>query len=108
MERDDSGLAKRLLERDESALRLAIDLYGEVVFGMARRVLVDRTLAEEVAQDTFLALWRRPGAYDPSRGTLQAFLAGVARNKAIDAVRKEESARRTRNALIEETGEPSG
>ena len=108
MERDDLDLARRLLDRDETALRRAIDLYGDLVFGMARRILVDQTLAEEVAQDTFLALWRRPGAFDASRGTLQAFLAGIARNKAIDAVRKEESARRTRDALMAEQEVPSG
>ena len=66
---------------------------------MARRVLAEPTLAEEVAQDTFLSLWRRPGAYDPGRGSLQSFLLGVARNKAIDLVRKEESVKRTRDAL---------
>ena len=107
MERPEIDLAQRLVERDESALRQAIDLYGDAVYGMARRVLVDQSLAEEVAQDTFLALWRRPGAFDPSRGSLQGFLAGIARNKAIDAVRKEESARRSRDALIAEAEEPS-
>ena len=108
MERpQDENLARRLFERDESALREAIDTYGEVVYGMARRILVDPSLSEEVAQDTFLALWRRPGAFDPDRGSLQAFLAGIARNKAIDSVRKEESARRSRDALIAESEAPS-
>jgi RNA polymerase sigma-70 factor (ECF subfamily) len=106
-EHEDLELARRLLERDESALRRAIDIYGEAVYGMARRVLLDQALAEEVAQDTFLALWRRPGAFDASRGSLQAFLAGIARNKAIDAVRKEESARRSKDALIAAAEEPS-
>ena len=103
----DIDLAERLFERDESALGEAIDQFGEVVYGMARRVLVDSNLAEEVAQDTFLALWRRPGAFDPTRGSLQGFLAGIARNKAIDAVRREESARRSRDALIAESEQAS-
>jgi RNA polymerase sigma-70 factor (ECF subfamily) len=98
----DVRLAERLLERDERALREAIATYGRVVYGMARRLLAESSLAEEVAQDTFLALWRRPGAFDPERGTLQAFLLGVARNKAIDLVRKEESLRRAKDALIAE------
>ena len=103
----DTDLAERLFERDESALSEAVGLFGEVVYGMARRVLVDPSLAEEVAQDTFLALWRRPGAFDPTRGSLQGFLAGIARNKAIDAVRREESARRSRDALIAESEQES-
>jgi len=114
MERqDDIQVAGRLLSRDESALREVINTYGGVVNGMARRVITEPNLAEEVAQDTFLALWRRPGAFDPSRGSLQAFLLGVARNKAIDLVRKEESLRRTKDALASEaesafTTTPSG
>lgn len=96
----DARLAQRLAERDQSALREAISAYGRIVHGMACRVLSEASLAEEIAQDTFLALWRRPGAFDPERGTLQSFLVGVARNKAIDLVRREESLRRTRDALM--------
>lgn len=98
----DAALAARLMARDESALREAIDLYGDIVFGMAKRVLVESTLAEEVAQDAFLALWRRPGAFDPERGSLKTFLAMMARNKAIDLVRREESVRRRTDALVSE------
>ena len=108
MEREaDAALAERLLVRDESALRLAIDSYGEVVFGMARRIVIEPSLAEDVAQDTFLALWRRPGAFDASRGSLQGFLAGIARNKAIDLVRREESLRRTKESLLAEAEKES-
>jgi RNA polymerase sigma-70 factor, ECF subfamily len=98
----DAALADRLLRRDETALREVIALYGGVVFGMARRVVADPNLAEEVAQDTFVALWRRPGAFDSERGSLQAFLLGVTRNKAVDLVRREESLRRRRESLIAE------
>lgn len=100
--RDDAELAERLLARDETALRTVIERYGSVVHGVARRVIAETTLAEEVAQDTFLALWRRPGAFDPQRGSLQTFLASVARNKAVDLVRREDSMRRRADALIAE------
>ncbi len=100
--RPDVQLIERLLVRDESALREVIEEYGGVVHGMARRVLAEPALAEEVAQDTFLALWRRPGAFDPDRGSLQSFLLGIVRNKAVDLVRKEESLRRTRETLARE------
>lgn len=104
MERvEDADLARRLLARDERALKVVIDRYGSLVHGMATRIITDPTHAEEVAQDTFLALWRRPGAFDPHRGSLQTFLLGIARNKAIDLIRREESRRRTRDALMAET-----
>lgn len=98
----DAALADRLMARDEEALREVIALHGGVVYGVARRVVSDRTLAEEVAQDAFLALWRRPGAFDPERGSLQGWLAGVARNKSVDLVRREQSRRRTADALVSE------
>lgn len=98
----DASLAERLLARDERALREVIDTYGPAVHGMARRVIAEPSFAEEVAQDTFLALWRRPGAFDSSRGNLRSFLLGVARNKAVDLVRREQGRRRTRDALAAE------
>lgn len=110
--RPDVELVEALLDRDEEALAEAIDRYGGVVFGMARRMVAEASLAEEVAQDAFLALWRRPGAFDPDRGSLQAFLVGMTRNKAIDLVRKEESLKRAKNSLIaeveRESTNPSG
>ncbi|MCA1708141.1 MAG: sigma-70 family RNA polymerase sigma factor, partial [Actinobacteria bacterium] len=99
----DVKLAERLMARDESALRVVVDRYAGVVHGVALRIIGEKTMAEEVAQDTFLAVWRRPGAYDPQRGSLQSFLLGITRNKAIDLVRREESLRRTKEALMAET-----
>ena len=99
---DDGALAARLMERDEGALREAMHMYGGFVYGMAKKVLADPTLAEEVAQDSFLALWRRPGAFDPGRGSLKTFLVSIARNNAIDLVRREEAARRAKDSLMEE------
>ena len=98
----DEAILERLMARDERALTEVVDAYSSYVLGMARRVLADSAMAEEVAQDVFVALWRRPGAFDPARGNLQGFLMGVARNKAIDLVRKEETRRRARDNLMAE------
>ena len=100
--REDKALISRLLERDEGALREVMSTYGGLVFAMAKRVVADPTMAEEVAQDAFLALWRRPSSYNSDRGSLQSFLLGVTRNKAIDLVRHEESLKKTKVALITE------
>ena len=104
MERNvDQSLADRLMARDERALKEIIDTYGSAVYGVARRIITEETFAQEVAQDTFLALWRRPGAFDPARGTLLRFLCGIARNKSIDLIRREESQRRLSDVLIADT-----
>jgi RNA polymerase sigma-70 factor (ECF subfamily) len=88
----------------ECELADVIKEYGDSVYAMARRVVIDPRLAEEVAQDTFLALWQRPEIFHPERGPLIAFLLGVARKKAIDVVRREETVRRTTQALVTEMG----
>jgi RNA polymerase sigma-70 factor (ECF subfamily) len=106
--RKDKALISRLLERDEGALREVMSTYGGLVFAMAKRVVADPTMAEEVAQDAFLALWRRPSSYNSDRGSLQSFLLGVTRNKAIDLVRHEESLKKTRVALITEAEASEG
>jgi RNA polymerase sigma-70 factor (ECF subfamily) len=99
---DDEVVLARLLGREEAVLREVIATHGPAVFGTAKRVLLDASWAEEVAQDTFVALWRRPGAFDPVRGSLRAFLLGVARNKAVDVVRRETRLRRKADDIMRE------
>jgi RNA polymerase sigma-70 factor, ECF subfamily len=101
----DERLVERLGARDQGALGHVMERHGPAVLGLARRVVADLAAAEEVAQDTFLALWQRPGAFDPAKGSLRGFLLGVARKKAIDAVRKEAVRTRARGAL-EQRGIP--
>jgi RNA polymerase sigma-70 factor (ECF subfamily) len=64
------------------------DRYSPVVYAVALRVLGDTGAAEDVLQEVFMQLWRNPGAFDSSRGSLGAWLAVITRNRAIDALRK--------------------
>lgn len=64
------------------------DRYSSIVYSVALRVLQDTGAAEDVLQDIFLQLWRKPGAFDASRGNMGAWLAVIARNRAIDALRR--------------------
>lgn len=59
------------------------DLYP-VAVAAALPVLRDRTAAEDVAQDVFALLWRRPRVFDPSRGNLKQYVSMVARSRAVD------------------------
>jgi len=81
-----------------------VENHGPAVYGAALGILRNRTLAEEVAQDVFVAMWTRPGAYDMLRGPLRAWLIGLARHKAIDAVRREERVRAKARLLSSEAG----
>jgi RNA polymerase sigma-70 factor, ECF subfamily len=98
----DDTLVERIRARDEKALRVLIERFGPSVYAATRRVVAEPFVVEEIAQDTFLMLWRRPEVFDPGRGSLQAFLAAVARNKAVDLVRKEAPRRRAAQALRDE------
>ena len=73
---------------DQSALAELYDRYSSVVYAVALRVLGDTGAAEDVLQEIFLQLWRNPGAFDSARGNLGAWLAVIARNRSIDALRR--------------------
>ncbi len=64
------------------------DRYSSIVYSIALRVLGDTGAAEDVLQEVFLQLWRNPGVFDSSRGNMAAWLAVIARNRAIDSLRK--------------------
>lgn len=57
------------------------------VYGVAVAVLGDGRLAEDVAQQAFERSWRHAALYDPRRGTVGAWLSGIAHNLAVDTVR---------------------
>ena len=69
-------------------MALLYDRYSSIVYSVALRVLGDTGAAEDVLQEAFMQLWRNPGVFDSSRGSLGAWLAVIARNRAIDALRK--------------------
>jgi RNA polymerase sigma-70 factor, ECF subfamily len=64
------------------------DRYSGIVYSVALRVLGDTGAAEDVLQEVFMQLWRNPGVFDSSRGNLGPWLAVIARNRAIDGLRK--------------------
>jgi RNA polymerase sigma-70 factor (ECF subfamily) len=61
----------------------------DVLYRFVYRMTGSRTVAEDIVQECFLALWRRPAAYDPRRGSLRSFLVGVARNLVLKSWRGE-------------------
>jgi len=91
---DDTTLARGLRQREQSALEVVMTRYGATIHKVARRIVIDSNLADDVVQETFMALWRRPEAFKPEMGRLRVFLIGIAHKKAVDCVRKEERRRR--------------
>jgi RNA polymerase sigma-70 factor (ECF subfamily) len=90
----DQELVTRIRGGDEEAFRGLFRRYAPNAMALARRVVRQPSLAEEIVQEAFLALWRNPTGYDQERGTVRSWLLGTVHHRAVDAVRREESQRR--------------
>jgi len=84
----DLGLVTAIRSGDQGAMAALYDRYSSIVYSVSLRVLQDTGAAEDVLQDIFMQLWRNPGAFDASRGNMAAWLAVIARHRAIDALRR--------------------
>jgi RNA polymerase sigma-70 factor (ECF subfamily) len=83
----DAGLVREVAAGSHEALADLYDRHADAVFASAYRLTSDRGLAEEVVQETFLALWNRADTFDPSVGSLAAWLHTIARNRTVDRLR---------------------
>jgi RNA polymerase sigma-70 factor (ECF subfamily) len=90
----DAALLRRLGGGDSDALGELYDRYSMRAFALALRMTADRSLAEDVVQEMFLALWRKPGMYDPARGAFSGWLLAAVHHKSVDVVRREVRERR--------------
>ena len=84
---DDRELARRLQQRDASALASLYRAYRRRAFGLAYRVLGDAPAAEDAVHAAFLALWERADRIDPDGGKLGALVLTVVHRRAVDLAR---------------------
>ncbi len=76
---------------DEQAYEGVYDLAAGWVLGVARKVLRDPAMAEEVMQEVMLEVWRRASRFDPALGSGTAWVMTLAHRRAVDRVRSERS-----------------
>jgi RNA polymerase sigma-70 factor (ECF subfamily) len=74
--------------RDDGALAELYDRHGAVAHGVAYRILGERSAAEDVVQEAFLAAWRHAAGYRPERGSARAWLLTIVHHAAIDRHRR--------------------
>ena len=98
----DDELMRRLFYRDRRALEAILDRYGDLVYATALRVLRDPHLAEDISQEIFVRLWRKPDSYVAERGRFLTWLISVSRNRAVDEVRSRGRRQRYETASPEE------
>jgi RNA polymerase sigma-70 factor (ECF subfamily) len=86
-----AGALARAAADDRSAFRDLYALTSRLVFGIVLAIVRKREIAEEVTQDAYLCIWRRAASYDPAKGNPLAWIAAIARNRAIDRLRAEQT-----------------
>ncbi|HUQ82779.1 MAG TPA: sigma-70 family RNA polymerase sigma factor [Gemmatimonadaceae bacterium] len=94
----DSALVSRAAVGDERALGELYDRYGGLAFSLASAIVGERADAEEVVAEAFAQIWRSASAFDPSRGSVAAWVSTIARTRALDLVRS----RKRRARVLEE------
>jgi RNA polymerase sigma-70 factor (ECF subfamily) len=85
---EDAALLQAVALGNQDAMATVFDRYSRIVYCIALRVLHDTSLAEDVMQEVLLQVWKRPQSFVVQRGSLSAWLSVVARNRAIDVLRK--------------------
>src|ERR1041385_1485176 len=83
-----SDLVRKVARRDRAAFAELYDLTSAKLFGVILRIIRQRDVAEDVLQESFVAVWERAPDYDPVRGSVMSWLVTIARHRAIDQLRR--------------------
>jgi RNA polymerase sigma-70 factor (ECF subfamily) len=84
---DDASLVRRLRSGDREALGELYDRHAPVALAVALRIVGEREQAEDLVHDAFVIVWQKIARFDPSRGSLRAWLLTIVRNRGIDRLR---------------------
>ncbi len=80
-------IVELLLERDERAISLLYEHYGDTLYGVAYKVVRDEELAQDILQESFIKIWKKSDTYDATKAKLFTWLFRITRNAAIDKLR---------------------
>lgn len=100
------ALLVRVANRDKLAFRNMYDLCAPLLFGVLLRMLKDRPEAEDALQEVFIRIWMKASSFDPLRGKAKSWLISIARNHALDLLRRD-SGRQQINLEIDEIPSPA-
>ncbi len=84
-------LIERLQRRDPQAMVDLYDRYGKLIFSVIMRAVRSTATAEDLTQETFIRVWNRIHTFSSDRGNLQGWLITVARNRAFDYLRTQQT-----------------
>lgn len=86
-------LLAQVARGDRGAFAHLYDRVGPAVYGMARRVVLDEGMAQDVTQDVMLEVWSKAPTFDMARGSARAWILMIAHRRAVDVVRSEQASR---------------
>jgi len=84
----DEDLMGLVARGDARAFEVVYERHATAAFSLAYRICGIRAAAEEVAQESFLAIWRGAARYDRTRGSVRTWVLSVVHNRAVDAIRR--------------------
>jgi RNA polymerase sigma-70 factor, ECF subfamily len=101
----DEELMQLVAGNDADAFEVVLERHEAAAFALAYRMCGRRSVAEDIAQESFLSIWRSGARYDRARGSVRTWTLGIVHNRAIDALRRSSAHERRRvgDEGIEET-----
>ncbi|MFO0634447.1 MAG: sigma-70 family RNA polymerase sigma factor [Nannocystaceae bacterium] len=99
---DDVALMREAARGELTAISAIYDRFAGLLMTMAEKILTDRAMAEDLVHDVFLEVWRHAASYDPTRGSVRAWLLVRLRSRALDRLRSA----KTRREVATDDGEP--
>jgi RNA polymerase sigma-70 factor (ECF subfamily) len=85
---EDACIIRAVLEGDTESFRLLVQRYQKPVIRMIANLINDRHICEDIAQEVFLAAYKKLPSFDPTRSSFSTWLFTIARNKSINAIKK--------------------
>lgn len=87
---DEERLLRDMANGSITAFEQFYERYVSLVLHIALRIVKDRMEAEDICHDLFLEVWKKAGQYNPKRGSVEAWLAVMARSRSLDRMRKKQ------------------
>jgi RNA polymerase sigma-70 factor (ECF subfamily) len=80
----------QIVEQDTEAIGQLYDRYSSILFSLIKEIAGDKDTAEKVLEDVFVMIWNRIEEFDFRTGNVFTWLATLAKNKAVDVVKRRE------------------
>jgi RNA polymerase sigma-70 factor, ECF subfamily len=84
----DAEIIEKIASFESKALEALYNRYSAILYTTIKKIVTDERLAEEVLTEVFVIIWKKGKKFDPAKGSVYTWLIHLARNKAVDVVRR--------------------